>query len=645
MADSGTNRSVFRLLVCLVMLFVLVHGAFAVTAQEDIADSPVITIENAQFLEELRHIGYGSRDVVVQSPDGTTEAVGGPLGVWLYDRSQPDADPRLLPNSPPGVRYLAYSLYGALLAIADAERMLVVDVQTGDLHFEIEVEIIGNPGLVFGQNEGDFLVAQAQDNVVIWDVTTWVVRRELPRHRTIALSEDGLYLATPTTGYGVIVYNLHTGEPTTFELTDFCDRAFWGPPRGTQAVGFLDQDGQTVLATLHEECDYVDWSLRMRLWNLDTGDYSGPMVVGGGVVWELEQISDEALALQSQVSWTHTTIAQLLSQPDVPSPDYRALHRIDPGELALWDRLIMRQPFTSQIGDHDLIRDVLMSNPDGTLFAAWGGGGIAVWDVSQVDTLEAPRRLVTITRPEPERETGVRLLGFDDQDRLLLFEEMETLDGPIEGRIWCWDAATEYNSVTIPLGQLTQVQTLALSGNILWDWVVSADGNLLATREYVSAQKLYSGEIVNAYVVVQVWDIESGEVVTMLEQEPGKPINALMFSPDASRLLLLVGDYDRYGSVSLDSGVLQALDVQTGEFLGVLGDTDTQLTTFALSPDHSLLVGRAIGEDVFQVWDAARGDYLASLDATGQPLFSPDGRRLYFLDTGVIYIWGVPTKS
>lgn len=60
----------------------------------------VITPQNAAQVVQLARLGRGTAHAVAWSPDGKTLAVGGSLGVWLYDMTHLDAQPRLLDGHP-----------------------------------------------------------------------------------------------------------------------------------------------------------------------------------------------------------------------------------------------------------------------------------------------------------------------------------------------------------------------------------------------------------------------------------------------------------------------------------------------------------------------------------------------------------------
>ncbi len=175
-----------RLLFLVTFLLVSV-SPWSVNAQGNGGDRRPITPENAAQVVELTRLGYGTHDAFAWSWDQKTLAVGGSLGVWLYDGDDLAAEPRFLPGSPPFVHHLAYSPDGLWLAVASGRnntgedhRLALVDAVTGEPQLVLEEQVIGQPGIAFSQ-DGSLLAMQTDEAVVLWDVAAGGARFTWPR--------------------------------------------------------------------------------------------------------------------------------------------------------------------------------------------------------------------------------------------------------------------------------------------------------------------------------------------------------------------------------------------------------------------------------------------------------------------------------
>jgi len=146
-----------------------------------------ISPANASQVVELRRIGRGTISKVEWSPDGSTLAVAGSVGVWLYPADDLGQPPRLLEGHTERILDLAFSPDGILLATGSADGTARIwDVAQGT------TQQILNP--------------QSEE-------MEWV--------HTVAFSPDGKTLATGSSYRTVNFWDTATGTAQP-SLDDFC---------------------------------------------------------------------------------------------------------------------------------------------------------------------------------------------------------------------------------------------------------------------------------------------------------------------------------------------------------------------------------------------------------------------------------------
>lgn len=178
---------------------------------------------------------------------------------------------------------------------------------------------------------------------------------------------------------------------------------------------------------------------------------------------------------------------------------------------------------------------------------------------------------------------------------------------------------------------------------------ISPDGRLLATNETKQTANNQS------YDVVNIWDVDSGELVISVGDANQVLVTGIDFSSDSKQLAV--------GAV----GAVKVWDLETGEQLQELhtdslseGEGNTPLfvnNEVAFSPDDKIVA--SIGEDLtidahmagrVHVWDAESGDSLAVFEGlqgfSSDIAFSPDGSKIaaYSYD-GNIRILKISTQS
>lgn len=225
---------------------------------------------------------------------------------------------------------------------------------------------------------------------------------------------------------------------------------------------------------------------------------------------------------------------------------------------------------------------------------------------------------------------------------------------------------------TIRLWDISRGQPVRdLHGVWTFDLAFSPDGTYLAAAGWKTQGK--GG-------LVQVWDVDDGHLVTMLEEDRRWSVDKITFSPD-SRILAAAGRNETQSAtlvklwdietgspilsvegegeslaISPDGRILQLgnsrWDIASGTSLESLGDRYPW--NFAMSPDGhwEAAIGPDSNESPFtmpvKLWNMENGrlHWTSTISNFGlkELAFSPESQRLVvFSDDGEIKVWDVPT--
>lgn len=594
-------------------------------AQDDAG--PNIAVENAQDLVQLERFGYGTRDAAAWTNDQSMLAVGGSLGVWLFDGDDLEAEPRFVPHSPQNVHHLAFNHDGTQIAIGWGERdthgLLVLDVAIGDTVLELPETVVGDPGLQFSE-DGSVLVIQTQHNILIWDMLTIQQTLELPASETVDLSLDGTWLAAIESRLGMAVYDAQTGEARTFSPHDFQEGGIRGPALGLSGLSFTEYEGKQIIATLHEERDHVDWLQVMRFWDIDTGEQIEHFYVGSGLAidYEIETLSDDGIALASTIPWHRIRVffQQRQWNDVIPQPllEFNPSFMASNGQLLavgmnsrsavdVWNLETGEQLYRLQ-GEGGVVHALAISQDGHTLFA----GADEFLNIWQFPSESGAEPTLTVVESSHGNLISDLALSADEQELISASFRSTTR----------WDIAS--------LDQPTELASISYELPVRY--IASSDPNTALLVDVPNE-------------TLSLVNIDTDET-TMTYALPEDYVRHVVFSPDGTRLIGLMGTFEETVPRTIPAtflGQIASWDVQTGEFLGILNEEIADSEYFAVSPDGSLLaIAASHAENGAYLVDATSGDVLLEMDVTGIPFFSADGAKLYFVDTGVIDVWGLP---
>ena len=138
--------------------------------------------------------------------------------------------------------------------------------------------------------------------------------------------------------------------------------------------------------------------------------------------------------------------------------------------------------------------------------------------------------------------------------------------------------------------------------------------------------------------IVQLLDVATGEIIAMLDAHTDD-LKSVSFSPDG--MLLASGSYD---------GTVRLWDVATREIIATLQGHTQRVNTVSFSPDGRLLATGAA--DGIKLWDVNTNENIDTLSTgfVNAVLFSPDGTLLVsgegerFSD-GSVKLWDLKTKE
>ncbi len=577
-------------------------------------------------------LGKGSVLQIAYSPDGKLLAVGGGLGIWLYD----------------------------------AENLNEVALLEGG---HIAKTIAFSPN-------GKLIASGSWDSTIqLWDVFTKELVANFTEHTddvySVAFSPDGKTLASGSWDNTIRLWDMDDKE----ELEVLEQEAEVYP----EAVAF-SPDGKMLAAG--------NWDKTIRLWNWETKKEIDVLPGHTGQIWSVAFSPDgKTLASGSEDKtvrvWdleSGTEIAVLRGHTDVVwsaafSPDGRLLASgsID-GNIRLWD-VREQKSLTILQGDARYLLSVAF-RPDGKRIAAGGGGDIGCivvfWDVSEQKQIAAldgyTERIrsmalspdgkiialggddgaVGLWNLDEQKPTGV-LKGHTDRVYSIAFSPDGKLiaSGSDDGTVRLWDMQK-------------QVAVFGDHGTYVLSVAFSPDGRTLASG---SADKN-----------ILLWDVDERNQVGIL-QGHSSWVRSVAFSPDGELLAsggedksILLWDVDRQmraGALIGHTGGVQCVAFSLDGRILASGATDntvrlwdvekqTQLTslqghkervlTVAFSPDGRILAS-AGWEDTIRIWDVNEQKQLAVLNGyagANSIAFSPAGKWLVSGGSeGAVLLWEV----
>ena len=164
----------------------------------------------------LRRLGKGESRLVAWSHDGMRLAVGGTIGIWVYDAETGD-EVSLLAGHRSEVVSMVFSRDGTILASASSDYTVRLwDVATWQEKSTLTGHTHRVNSVAFSP-DGTTLASGSTDNTVrLWDVTTGQEENTLTGHtgtvNSVAFSPDGTTLASASRDETVRLWDAATGH-------------------------------------------------------------------------------------------------------------------------------------------------------------------------------------------------------------------------------------------------------------------------------------------------------------------------------------------------------------------------------------------------------------------------------------------------
>ena len=272
-----------------ILAIALVLVIFSTVSAQDFA---VITADNADDMEQVMRLGRGMTETIDFSFDGSILAVGGSVGVWLYETEDlaTEVEPILLvtPDRVKSVEFIDdakilvadesglslwdlasmeekdlvrrsisyFATTGTIVAI-NGSAYNTIDIVTID-NFDVEVTIEAKSlyELAFSPDGSILAGVDTSNNIIFWDVEDGEELGRMTGHTSriyeLAFSPDGSLLATGSSDYTLRLWDMaEMSELATLQETDVRSTVF--------SVAF-SPDGAFVAAGQSDD--------KIRIWDI-----------------------------------------------------------------------------------------------------------------------------------------------------------------------------------------------------------------------------------------------------------------------------------------------------------------------------------------------------------------------------------------
>jgi serine/threonine protein kinase/WD40 repeat protein len=252
---------------------------------------------------------------------------------------------------------------------------------------------------------------------------------------------------------------------------------------------------------------------------------------------------------------------------------------------------------------------------DGRMFAFADNAGLNAMDLSS-------RRMVL-------KQAGVSRFAFAHHAPLLAFGQYLAA---INAVLVLWDTVNE-----------REIQRLALPGRAVQIAFLPNDARLLTVseRRSRSASERASDDL---RCIVSAWDVSSAKLLWQ------RPIGSPDFDGDVGHTFAVSPD-GMAAAAAIPGGRFEVLDTESGSEQFSVKATPERVTALAFSPDgKAVLSGAGFTDSVIQIWDAANGTPLGSLEGhrswVGDLVFAPDGSCLVSASGDqIIRVWDWSTRK
>ena len=522
-------------------------------------------------------------------------------------------------------------------------------------------------------NDTPAAVVEAQGDEIVEDWTKWELPKEAKarlgkgRVNDIKFTPDGTQLAVGTS-IGVWLYDANTGEETAL-FTDVesdnhrLDRSYINMLvsftdgktitcrglDGNKNLWNLEKDSlKSILPDLRRRNNVLQfrakniklaysgwrmnlpWHVTTGLWNLDDG--ANESIEAGltmtGMSMQIAISPDERFLAAASDSfryykmpviqvWDRTTGQCVFTVEEtkhdiktlVFSPDNKTLAYAESSNIVkLWD---VESSSLQYMFKAVVPFQAIAFSPDGSLLTSGSTDGIVrFWKVEERGKHTINERVFNIARKlRPHK----MLKGHADNSKFIAINfspdgkkvASANSDGTI--RLWDADSGNQQFTLTQHAGSQTALAFNAIKQSKLRD---------------VTNRTLTSMGLSNSHIFVSVWDIDTGNRLSIDRVDKGNHINSeVAISPDGS--LFVTND-----------NVVRLWDTQTKSVLSTIGDEeyDGFRAEVVFSPDGKLLAVSSRKDNTIQIWDVPNRKTRCRLEghttAVYSLAFSPDNKTV-----------------
>ena len=544
-------------------------------------------------------LGKGWINAIQFSPDGTQLAVGGGIGVWLYDVNT-GKEISLFPGI---CRALAFSPDGRFLVNGGDDATTLWEVTTGrkvTRHNSLPAASM----LWFSKDNKTLVILNESGNTICWidtDTGKNTIKKIENRlgsqshsrvvyaltHDKVAIAEDSGILELWNAKSGKKVSTL-TGPAKRIQVEDVAGPDF------NRVISLAFSPDSTRLAS-----GRLDRTV--RLW--DTTGNNEPILLQ-------KQSLSRALLRSTQ---------ELVDGPNVLlfSPDGKILACGEGQNVKLWD--ITTGELITTFRGHIGLVDNLAFSPDGSILAsASGDGTVLYWNIKTGDQL--PPKIT-------EHTDELEIISFMNGSSTLA-------SVAYSGIITLWDLETSQRT--------THRTKTAFENTRYWlesiPLAFSPDGTKLASKGILNTPTAPLGTTPR----IRLIDVTTGRELTNLTYSNEDVTPHLTFSPDGKTAVFSAHGHT-YGKIRL-------WNIETDKILDIrFSDKPAWIRAAAFSPDgNKLVAGTSDGK--VQMWDAKTGVHLTSFFDKQPPksgalmnlTFSSDGSLLAVVYMRQIHLLGSP---
>ena len=515
--------------------------------------------------EAKARLGKGGINAMQFSPDGTLLAVGGSIGVWLYD-VQTGKEISLFPGI---CRSLAFSPDGRFLANSGHDPLS----SRGGSRLERGLEL--------------------------WEIVT--VRKVTPHDAQAAaevmrFSEDGKKLVSLRKSRDTISrLDVETGQQTVNKLE--------------KRSGYVDE----VYALTQDKIAIGRSGSGIEVWSTTTGEKLSTLRENEeneeNDLSDLRDVIDLKVdQLLGGIRWSDNRVSAMAFSPD----GTRLATVSDHTTLQLWDTANNNKPITFQKPTGWI--EMLAFSPDGKMLASGGNiigrneKMVRLWDTvtgKLLATLDGHINRITALTFSPDGST----LASASADGEVLFWDTETrnpLPTNISGHTnWLKGAAFYKDSKTLA--------SIAFNGIItFWDLKTQQESAFQTKGHHellwISAFSPDGTKLVNTdHQLIRLTDVSTGRELASLTEPKGSSISGMAFSPDGKTVAL--GGHGRIRMWNTETG--ENFDISLSDPNDKSNKSVPMISALLFSPDGKKLVsGTTYGK--VQMWDAETGVVLAT---------------------------------